>query len=161
LAAVASLWCSERKRYETRHWRCSHRGWLLVHAGKHFEKNFELNNPFRRILDAEFGTDWALELPTGAFIGMVHLADCVPTELLLGDAAVNDERECGDFSAGRFGWKSDEFRIFDQPIPYRGAQGFFNAPDDVIPICVWGAGERPEKHSRNMRLRSDARGGSE
>jgi hypothetical protein len=38
---------------------------------------------------------------------------------------------------GRFAWKRDEFRLFDQPIPYRGAQGIFNVPDDLIPM---GAG---------------------
>ena len=67
----ASLWCSKRKVHETRHWRCSHRGWLLVHAGKHFEKTFELDDPLRLILDDEFGGDWAKDLPTGALIGMV------------------------------------------------------------------------------------------
>src|ERR1700676_1629650 len=28
---------------------------------------------------------------------------------------------------------NDEFRLFDQPIPYRGAQGIFNVPDGLIP----------------------------
>ena len=59
----ASLWCSRRKVHETRHWRCSHRGWPLVHAGKHFEKTFELDDPLRLILDDEFGGDWANTIP--------------------------------------------------------------------------------------------------
>src|SRR6266851_1649200 len=41
----ASLWCSRRKVHETRHWRCRHRGWLLVHAAKRFEKDFDLGEP--------------------------------------------------------------------------------------------------------------------
>ena len=131
----ASLWCSWRKVHETRHWRCLHRGWLLVHAGKHFEKTFELDDPLRLILDDEFGGDWAEDLPTGALIGMVNIVDCQPTQILFGDTAASDDnRECGDFGPGRFAWKRDAFRLFDPPISYRGAQGIFNVPDDLIPI---------------------------
>jgi len=78
----ASLWCSKRKVHETRHWRCSHRGWLLVHAAKRFEKNFGPDDPLRLILDDEFGGDWAKDLPTGALVGMVNLVDCQPTKTL-------------------------------------------------------------------------------
>ena len=128
--------------HETRHWRCSHRGWLLVHAAKHFEKNFALDHPLSLILDDEFGTHWTTDLPTGALIGMVNIVDCVPTRTPFGDAAANDDdRVCGDFSAGRFAWKRDGFRLFDQPIPYRGAQGIFSVPDNLIPILVGDADE--------------------
>jgi activating signal cointegrator 1 len=127
----ASLWCSRRKVHEIRSWRCSHRGWLLVHAGKRFEK--ELDDPLRLILNDEFGGDWAKELPIGALIGMVNVVDCLPTQALVGDdAASHNDRICGDFSPGRFAWKRDEFRLFERPIPYRGAQGIFNVPDDLI-----------------------------
>jgi activating signal cointegrator 1 len=126
----ASLWCSKRKVHETRRWRCRHRGWLLVHAAKRFEKG--LDDPLRLILDDEFGPCWAMDLPTGALIGMVNVVDCQPTQSPSGDAAASDDdRECGDFSPGRFAWKRDEFRLFDQPIPYRGARGIFNAPDHL------------------------------
>ena len=68
-------------------------------------------------------------------IGMVNLVDCLPTQTPLGDAAASDDdRECGDFAPGRFAWKRDGFRLFDQPIPYRGAPGIFNVPDDLIPM---------------------------
>jgi activating signal cointegrator 1 len=131
----ASLWCSKRKVHETRHWRCSHRGWLLVHAAKRFETDFDLNDRLRLILDDEFGAHWAEDLPTGALIGMVNVVDCPPTLTPLGDAAASDDdRECGDFGPGRFAWKRDAFRLFEQPIPFRGRQGVFNVPDDVIPF---------------------------
>ena len=127
----ASLWCSKRKVHETRHWRCSHRGWLLVHAAKRFET--DLDDRLRAILDDEFGCDWTRDLPTGALIGMVNVVDCLPTQTFSGDTAANgDDRACGNFAPGRFAWKRDEFRLFDQPIPYRGAQGIFNVPEDVL-----------------------------
>src|SRR5437764_10588997 len=75
----ASLWCSKRKVHETRHWRCSHRGWLLVHAAKRFE-TVELDDQLRLILDDEFGDKWAEDLPTGALIGMVNVVNCLPTQ---------------------------------------------------------------------------------
>lgn len=90
-----------------------------------------------------------------------ELVDCVPTIMPIGDAVTNnDDRVCGDFSAGRFAWKRDEFRLFERPIPYRGAQGIFVVPDDLIPIWVEGAVERPESIRETKRLKSDARGGS-
>ncbi len=129
----ASLWCSKRKVHETRRWRCSHRGWLLVHAAKRFETDFDRDDRLRLILDHEFGGEWTNDLPTGALIGMVNVVDCRPTQTLYGDtAASDDDRECGDFGPSRFAWKRDEFRLFDQPIPYRGRQGFFNVRADPI-----------------------------
>jgi hypothetical protein len=64
---------------------------------------------------------------------------------LFGDAAASDDdRECGDFAPGRFAWKRGEFRLFDQPIPYRGARGIFNVPDELIAFLVpGGAGWSP------------------
>ena len=135
----ASLWCTSRKVHETRHWCCSHRGWLLVHAAKRFEIDFALDVRLRLILDDEFGRYWARDLPTGALIGMVNVSDCQPTQMLFGDAAASDDdRECGDFTPGRFAWKRDEFRLFDQPVPYRGRQGIFSVPDELIPeVGLW------------------------
>jgi hypothetical protein len=66
---------------------------------------------------------------------MVNVVDCQPTHAVLGDAAASDDDlECGDFGPGRFAWKRDQLRLFDQPISYRGRQGIFNVPDAVIPI---------------------------
>jgi hypothetical protein len=65
---------------------------------------------------------------------MVNIVDCRPTQTFVGDAAANDDdRECGDFALGRFACKRDQFRLFNQPIPYRGLQGIFNVPDELIP----------------------------
>jgi hypothetical protein len=109
--------------------------WVFVHTANCFKKDFALDYPLRLILDDEFGDHWARDLPTGALIGMVNVVDCQQAQALFGDAAASDDdRECGDFAPGRFVWKRDEFRRFDQPIPYRGSQGIFNVPDHLIPI---------------------------
>jgi activating signal cointegrator 1 len=130
----ASLWVSGRKVHETRHWRTLYRGWLIVHAGKRFDKPSMPGDPLNKVLVHEFGDDWAIDLPRGALIGQVHIADCVSTCSSFGDVATNDEdRLCGDFSAGRFAWRADDFQAFKEPIAYRGAQGFFRIPEGLVP----------------------------
>lgn len=127
----ASLWCSSRKVHETRHWPIRHRGWLLVHAAKRFEKDFDQGDPFREILDDEYGGHWGIDLPTGALVGKVDIIGCFPTETLVG--LEPDDRECGDFHAGRYGWRRGAFELFARPIPYRGAQGLFDVPESALP----------------------------
>ncbi len=131
----ASLWLSPRKVHDTRHWSTSHRGWLLVHAAKRFEKKFEADDPLRLILDDEFGGHWAMDLPTGALIGMVEIVACRRTEEIAFPQPIesSDDYQCGDFGDERFGWQRGGYRCFDRPIPYRGAQGIFSVPDNLIP----------------------------
>jgi hypothetical protein len=98
----ASLWVSGRKIHETRHWRTLYRGWLVVHAGKRFDKTLLSDGPLYKLLFDEFGDDWTSDLPRGALLGRVHLVDCVSTRSCVGDVAASDEdRLCGDFSDGR------------------------------------------------------------
>jgi hypothetical protein len=130
----ASLWVAGRKVHETRHWRTSFRGWLLVHAAKRMDKAAMSDEGLGPVLAYEFGHDWASKLPSGALVGRVHLVDCVPTRSFPADVAANDEdRRCGDFSEGRFAWRADDFQAFKEPIAYRGAQGFFRVPHGVVP----------------------------
>jgi hypothetical protein len=128
----ASLWLSERKVHETRHWPIYYRGWLVVHAAKKFERDIERGDPLREILDDEFGCHWAMDLPTGALIGRVRIIDCIATEHMPAGHADTDDFECGNFGPDRFAWKRGEFEVFKRPIPYRGAQGLFVIPDDVL-----------------------------
>jgi len=128
----ASLWCSEAKIHETRHWPTSHRGWLVVHAAKRSIDDFtggELDD----ICDSIWGHHWGLELPRGAIVGMVNVVDCVPTEKVLQGYQEPDDYACGDFSPRRYAWKRQQYQVFDTPIPYRGQQGMFSVPDDILP----------------------------
>lgn len=127
----ASLWLSDRKVHETRHWPTRHRGALLVHAAKKFIKDIEPGDPLREILDDEFGGHWAMDLPTGAIIGRLDLVDCVPTDGL--EVIADDDRACGDFSPGRWGWRRGAYTLFAAPVPWRGSQGIFEVSDDLGP----------------------------
>lgn len=132
----ASLWISPAKIHETRHWPTHHRGPLVVHAAK------KLVSDCGELLDEicleRFGPYWRKELPRGALIGIVHLVSCQRVEELPPTPcpvpkADKDDWICGDFSDHRFAWKRGHFRVFDNPIPYVGRQGFFDVPDEIIP----------------------------
>jgi hypothetical protein len=126
----ASLWLTTAKVHETRHWKTNHRGYLLVHAAKRpIDKDLPLD--LLRICWEHFPS---LQLPLGCLIGRVELIDCISTADFIPD---NCDRICGDFSAGRFGWKREWFARFEKPIPYKGRQGIFDIPDkfflDLMP----------------------------
>lgn len=144
-----SLWLSPNKRHETRHWKTSHRGRLLVHAAKRIEK--DVDSELDDILSSEFGNHWGIELPTGAIIGMVDLVDVVSTNTLYGGcfnpefSKLTDEdrtdMECGDFSPDRFGWRRGTYWRFPEPIPYRGRQMLFDVPREVVAAQIAAAVE--------------------
>lgn len=126
----ASLWLSSAKIHETRHWPTNHRGPLLVHAAKRAVDD-DIDE-LAAICSRLFGDAYARTLPRGALLGVVVIVDCRATQTLFKSGAENrDDELCGDFSEGRFAWQRGGFCVFEKPIPYRGAQGFFNVPDDI------------------------------
>jgi hypothetical protein len=148
------------KRIETRSWSTAYRGPLLIHAG--LSKAYLPYAHVRGSIPRKPGThklgeylcalaglrlDYKLRrygygLPLGALIAVAELVQCSQVEYLLLTGArdfpkwgVNweTERQLGDFSAGRYGWVLTNVRALPQPIPYRGRQGLFNVPADIIP----------------------------
>lgn len=128
----ASLWLSPRKVHETRDWEMKHRGWLLVHAAKRFEKDHPPE--MARLLREEFGPEWFKAIPTGALIGMVNVADCFTSEDMVSGCQplTPDDYICGNYDIGRFAFRRTELKLFKQPIPYRGRQKIFNVPDELL-----------------------------
>jgi activating signal cointegrator 1 len=131
----ASLWCSEDKEHETRHWSTAYRGPLLVHAAQKLVSKcgLELDD----IVIARFGPHWRTTLPRGAIIGKVALINCVPTETMPASHQRTNDYQCGDFSPRRFAWRRTNYRLFEAPIPYRGRQSFFDVPDSILPRAAW------------------------
>lgn len=139
----ASLWCSRRKIHETRHWPLRHRGWLAVHAAKKLVS--DCGEDLDDIVCAEFGPHWRSELPCGALIGVVNIINCLPTEKVAdiysaegfefssdADDPSNTDWTCENFEPGRFAFQRREFRLFKTLIPYRGQQGLFSVPDELL-----------------------------
>ena len=83
-------------------------------------------------MDEHFGHHWGLEIPFGKIVGAVRLIDCIPTDHMPDGHSETDDYVCGDFSSGRYAWRRGLYRLFAEPVPFRGAQGFFQVPDDLV-----------------------------
>lgn len=144
------------KTIETRDWPTSYRGPLAIHAAKRLNKaemiyykscwNWcgALRNTGWRMGDGKFGWE---TLPFGAIVAVCELVDCRPTEsfplgLLRAKHRPATERgelyewtqeQMGNFDLGRFGFVLDGIMQLPAPIPFKGAQGFFHVPDELLP----------------------------
>jgi hypothetical protein len=131
----ATLWVTGEKIHETRHWGTSHRGPLLIHAAKTRAGEAELitGRYYLTMRQALRKHDYVrfCELPFGAIIGMVDLVDCIPTESVW-PRLTNGEEAFGNFGPGRFAWRAENPRLFREPITFKGSQGFFNVPDELV-----------------------------
>lgn len=151
------------KHIETRHWSMAYRGPLLIHAGlsanaklwpdvhqcldsRCLWKSVAESSGWTRDPSPHIASqlnNWLHRLPRGALIAVAELVEIWCTEYLhLGDWHEKDgwrfdvtaqELALGDFTPGRFGWVLANVRAFPTPIPYRGRQGLFNVPDNIIP----------------------------
>lgn len=124
----ASLIClpdddDRAKRVENRTWPTSYRGPLLIHAGK--SKQW-----------LRFGTFGLVEsdLVYGAIVGIANLADCTSVVGAEWESAVRRRPWLASHEhvSGPFCFVLTECRRFETPIPYRGAQGFFEIPPGVV-----------------------------
>ena len=120
----ATLMVCGLKKNETRHWATSYWGPLLIHATKHMEPPTIL---MRQLLEPFGYKSWSA-FPRGALVCKVNLIDCLPTNDY---TATHPECQFGDYTPNRFIWITDNLQAFD-PIPYKGSQGFFNVPDEII-----------------------------
>lgn len=117
------------KSIETRHWSTRHRGPLAIHAARRWTVDErEDARMFARTYDAPE----LINPPLGAIIAVCRLDDMQPTEALV-DIISDMERSFGNYGHGRFGWKLTDVVQLETPIPFRGLQGLFNVPDEILP----------------------------
>ena len=124
-SAMALGW----KRNETRHWATSYRGPLLIHAAKKATEwpSVDIQSLFDGV--AFLPSD----LPRGVVLCKVELVDCKRISVHNRPCLLNEgvERILGNYEPGRFMYITEKLETFD-PIPYRGSQGFFDIPDELI-----------------------------
>lgn len=146
------------KRVETRSWSTSYRGPLAIHAAKRLVQNELIYyGACWNWCGAMRPAGWVMgggkpkweTIPFGAIVAMCRLVDCRPTGSFTGaeiDAPRTPkgetshlydwtERQMGDFTLGRCGWVLEDVRPLAKPVPFRGAQGFFNVPDRLIEVA--------------------------
>lgn len=123
----ASLIAYGVKTYETRSWTTSYRGPLAIHASKRFdgpEQRLCWHPSFAQVLIGN-GIHKPGELPLGAVLCIVDLIDVVTTESLRGKLSQAEE-DFGDYSGGRFAWKLELVKVFNEPIKVGGKQGLWD-----------------------------------
>lgn len=124
----ASLYVLHEKHNETRDWALRHRGWLLIHAAKHFtrdERELCAREPFKAALAAH-GYDDPAQLPLGAIVGAVHIAECFRIDAHTGGRITRKEYAFGNYAPGRYGFAADRALVLVTPLPWTGKQGLFN-----------------------------------
>ncbi len=113
------------KKVETRGWQTRHRGPLLIHAAKPWgilQKNFLSDAQRKGVLPEG-------DYPLGAILCRVNLDAIEGVETLLPKLG-EIERLLGNYAPGRYGWKFGSGARYANPIPYKGAQGIFEVPND-------------------------------
>ncbi len=109
----ASLIFSGHKRYETRSWPCPKKyigQRIAIHAGAN---QTDMNELFRACKGTR-KRNWY------DYQDLAHFIEP------FGDGGLENPDKYGDFSFGRFAWKLTDAELFKEPIPAKGAQGFWN-----------------------------------
>jgi hypothetical protein len=127
------------KVHETRHWRAPNRiigDVLVIHAAKRKPSIWDIDDSesLARLCVTLFGTDWRKNLPYGSFVGEVILTDCLRTTdaLPFSGAAGALDLMCGDFTCGRYAWKTADRVKYTPSIPARGHPGLWRVDDTEV-----------------------------
>jgi hypothetical protein len=124
----AHLMAIGAKQNETRSWPTNHRGWLAIHAAKKWTREIQAlceTQPFEQYVNGVPGG-----LVTGAIVAVVRLHTCI--EITTTNAPNTEEFHFGDYTPGRFMWRTTDRTQLPTPIPFKGRQGLFEVPDELL-----------------------------
>lgn len=141
------------KTNETRSWYTSYRGPLAILAAKKWGWEFHQTcrtGAFKEVLSPRFdlspgkGGRCPKPLPLGVMLCVVDLVDCV--QITSANTPDGYEREFGDYTPGRYMWRTKNLRVLPKPIPWIGAQGLFEVPLAVADLfALVGDTANPER----------------
>lgn len=113
------------KRVENRFWSTRYRGPMVIHAGK--------SRDWLDDCQDEYGID-PNTLTFGAILGVAKLIDCLHFDRIVRGEydAIHPWLRRHQHTEGEWCWVLGDVLEFAQPIPYKGAQGLHEVPDEVI-----------------------------
>jgi len=116
----------ERKRVENRAWQLKHRGPLLIHAGK--------SGGWLTRVPLDRHPTW---MPFGMILGAADVIDCVQFDpfsdpYLIHFRDTHAWLPTHGHTCGPWCIVLENHRRFPNPIPYKGRQGLFEVPDEVV-----------------------------
>lgn len=115
LQPYAHLIASGQKRVENRDWPTRYRGPLAIHAGK--SRAWLMDGHLEEFLDMRFG----------AVVAIANLIDCI--RLGSKDAEKYPWLEAHPHAHGPWMWILDDVQPLPAPIPFKGAQGLWEYPE--------------------------------
>ncbi len=148
----ATLVAVGAKTIETRSWGTRYRGLVAIHAAKampQWAMDLALDRFATRLIvgmqrhHLPYRHEFPDDLPRGMVVATARLVDVRGT----GDSHASamdpwprrwvrdlseQERDAGDFSAGRYCWFLEDVRPLAQPISCRGALGLWDVPADIV-----------------------------
>lgn len=117
----AELIVSGRKLVENRKWSTNYRGPLIIHAGK----------------SRKWLADWTGsedKLTFGAIVGVADVVACLRIEAIRYKICSKQFWYLANHkhNEGPWCWVLENARRIDPPIKYRGQQGLFNIPEEIL-----------------------------
>jgi hypothetical protein len=131
----ASLVSVGAKRVETRGWQTPYRGPLAIHASKKWDRQLAGIMASDDRFTAPIRAAGIEDLPLGCVVAVARLAKIAPTAEVR-DRLSEQERLYGDYSAGRYAWALTGIVRLARPVPFKGAQGFFEVPDELLQAAL-------------------------
>lgn len=130
----ATLLAYGLKKNETRPKPTKYVGTYLIHAAKRFtyEQQEVCYEPYFLEALTEIGINSLKDLPLGYIVGAYDQVRCLNIYEKYGysnqfhtDTLSQKERAFGDYSQGRWVWIGNNHRALQNPIPYKGGQGYY------------------------------------
>jgi len=110
--------------------------WLLIHAAKRKPTQDELDFYWHILFNHGYTGGWLWDLPLGAILCQVEQVDCqqIGHENCPPDTEL--EYHLGNYDHGRYMWITDNVKRFEKPFSWKGKQGFFEVPDEIIEKAI-------------------------
>lgn len=110
----ATLLATGQKHNETRSWKTSYRGEILIHAAKTDHSGILLHIPMEELKHFQ-DAGVVNKLPTGAIIGKANLVDCFQIDEAYRRKLQREnpaELAFGDYTIGRYAWVMADAILF-------------------------------------------------
>ena len=122
----ATLIAIGAKKIETCSWSTSYRGPLAIHAarGGYNDDIVIADTPFRRALE-KAGIQSRLQIPLGCVVAICELVRIDSIKEGYWKYITQDERDFGDYTAGRYAWILENVSELSHPISAKGALGLW------------------------------------
>lgn len=130
----ATLLATGKKHNETRSWKTSYRGEILIHAAKADHSGILMHIPLNELEYFQEAGVTNEKLPTGVIIGKAKLVDCFQIDEAYRRKLQKEnpaELAFGDYTIGRYAWVMADQVLFDKQIPAKGKQGLWNWDGEI------------------------------